>query len=1270
MTITRILANVLILSFLYYINVSGQIESKVPEMVIPRYDKVKDMHLEIPLAKDGKAVCSIVTPSIYIKDAESLQNAVFKRTGIKLPIISDTDPQATTPLKANLIILGNRSTSKISSNLYDQFYSLMDLKYPGNGGYSVRTLHDPYANGFGAILIGGSDQQGVSAGTVAFAAVIDTLSASSGSLSVGWTMLTKIGEGVEIPTDIREFETWEASKGYRSVGYFGWNTISKRMAMYYMTGDPFHAREAIRLSFPDAQALKEMDQIDGERIENKKDPLAGPYHYNAMMLILFWELIEESPVFTDAEKLNVTNAFARRLTHEGTTPFDKVTYRLNGVPNYVGNRHAQWSGMSIYTLGRYFNKYYPSPMWAQTERAGKLAFSSLHKHAWVVGESDQLSWYCTGIAPILTYIVMTGDRTPIENGILDTLLNGLEIIISGNRSDRNLNSAALDFLNKAAYLTGDGRWITYRQRTGQNTDIFRLGQSFWPEENIKLSLPVDLAGKWSILYMPKPMKESRNTNFTPEQSFMMMSYRSAADSSGDFILVKGYNAGYRSPYHTYDIIELRLKGTTLLRGFQNQVLSSADGLVGSRVPMDGALIHSDVVGEVVDVVGEVPDMSFINWRRSLALRKEKYVLFADDITFRNNNQESEFDMNVRLETSWEMPGAAWMPEEKYITITPDDNNSNNIFELHSSEPMDVQSGRGISMVWSKPVKHGQKQTFFHLLGQKTTGNQGLSNLKLEDNAAVLTLPEMALAVSGQYNSMNGELILLGERNLYGHGLQSASLGQTLFTSDVPVEVDWDYEKGKISLVNSKSAKITLALSSPKIILNGTSIKGKKEKKLYTFNLPAGRHEITGAKPSANITTAISAELGKLHKQAQQRKSNEQEQKAQEPKSSAPELTPVMQANIEGRPIESITIPSVQGNLICTAAGKAIVILDSQGKEVRKITVAGDVKVLHWWAEPKILLVGCADEQVIAFDENGQKKWEFTSVMDPAVYEAAKPYWFKSRYPGIYGLYSGTFDGGKSRAFVGSACTLEILDETGQLVKRLPTFWGPGRQFLLVEAEDNSKNLLIAKWPSGWIHMTIVNSKNIELREEGYAGVPKGHTFVNGWSAMGRFDNYYVDMDGDGKREVVSSVNGTWNRVTVYNEFGRAISNAQFGPGSKGVRTNIHMMDVGDIDKDGKKEIVVGLSLGYVNMLDYQTKRIWSKLLPSAPVVVKFVEGSKFNWICVGCEDGTVLAMDSRGEIIKQTKVSGKPVDLGILKTKNGSMAVISTENGEISGFEL
>jgi len=300
---------------------------------------------------------------------------------------------------------------------------------------------------------------------------------------------------------------------------------------------------------------------------------------------------------------------------------------------------------------------------------------------------------------------------------------------------------------------------------------------------------------------------------------------------------------------------------------------------------------------------------------------------------------------------------------------------------------------------------------------------------------------------------------------------------------------------------------------------------------------------------------------------------------------------------------------------------------------------------------------------------GVKKWEFTSVMDPAVYEAGKPYWFKSRYPGIHGLYSGYFDSGKSRAFVGSACTLEILNEDGSLVKRMPVFWGNPRQFLIVNASDGSKNLLVGRYQNGFNNLAIINSKELKVIGQGYLQVPSGHTYVNGWSAMNRFDNFLVDLYGDGKREVVSAINGAWNRISIYSEDGNPLYNAQFGPGLSDMpRSTMRMMDVGNITGDEKPEIVVGIASGLVVVLDGQAKKLWAKALSSPPTVVKVIKGNGTNWLCVGSEDGTVTAIGGDGNIIKQGKMNGRPVDLQMMRTSKGQVAVITTDIGEINGF--
>jgi hypothetical protein len=187
---------------------------------------------------------------------------------------------------------------------------------------------------------------------------------------------------------------------------------------------------------------------------------------------------------------------------------------------------------------------------------------------------------------------------------------------------------------------------------------------------------------------------------------------------------------------------------------------------------------------------------------------------------------------------------------------------------------------------------------------------------------------------------------------------------------------------------------------------------------------------------------------------------------------------------------------------------------------------------------------------------------------------------------------------------------------------------------------------------------------------GYMGVPEGHTQVNGWMVMNRFDNFHTDLNGDGKKEIISAINGSWNRISVYSDEGKPLLNSQIGPGFTDPRSNIRMMDVGDLTGDANPEVILGLSSGYLDVLNGQLNIVWANLLPSPPVVVKLVKGKYSKWVCVGSEDGTILAIDANGKIIKQGKVNGRPADLQVVRSAKGEVAVMATETGEVNGFRI
>ncbi len=1359
---------------------AAEVDTTVPDPVPPEITRLKDLCRTTPLAANGQATSTIITArdGRYRAAAERLQAGLKALCGVTVPIADDASPAAAVPLTGHLICLGNRSTNQTISKLYDLHYTLLDLKWPGPGGWAVRSLHSPFGDGRNVLFAGASDDAGVPAAVEALLAELKKGTVAPGALSAGWLMATKLSDRYQVPTDIKQVETWEASDGYGSSGYFGWNMISKRLALYYMTGNPLHAREALRLAFPDQQAKDELAAIDGEMIENKDEPLAGPYHYNAHFMMLYWNLVEASDVFSDAERLKVTQSFAHQLNHRK----DEGVYGLRDAPDAVGSRHGQWSAVSLYVIGRYFNTYYPHPVWKQCVRGAMLHFAPLAEHAWLQGELDHLFWYNTGIAPVFAHMILTGDRRPLESGTAARLLAGQEMLLSGRKPDWALNSAALSYFHHIYHLTGDRRWLEYRRRTRLNTDGFRVGQSFWPADD-RGEGPADLVGKWSVQPLPEPLWAGRGNGFPLDQSFFHASYRSAPDASGDFLLVKGFNGASRNPYHTFALLQLRLAGQTIIDqhggAFLNQVQTKADGMVEPQVAMDGALRAHDVLGRTAYCIGEVPKQSFCNWRRSIALRPGAFTLVVDDLTYRVDSE------NFEAKTLWQGPGLFWDARsqallspvavsastpagwrgfgamEAQVTGQPGDKElitlaqlgiklvratkagdwiemaftvptavEGNVyadllnyrdrgyvrfkldgravgeeyehwtpevqfarvplgrlrlapgehrlrvevsrlrdgvdrafiglaglsvqppgapaaaapasaFEIRPCDVLPVTTDTGTpTFVWRGPAKSGQHRIDFSLIARRGGDPAAAAAcLRLADNAAMLALPAPALAVVGEYGATRAELAVLGADHAFARQCRTLGVGQAALTASAPVDLDWDLRGGDLHLVCAQA--VTLKLPA-----------GERQ-------LPAGRHHLTG------VTAALTAEpLAALLTQAQERRRKEVAATAAGAVKTG-EVAAAWTAKVAGKPAAVALAGSGAEQRVYVASDQTITVLDAARQALGQWTCDGRIRVLHWWPEAKLLIAGCVDEKVVAFDATGQKRWVFTSVMDEAVFRAAKQYWFKSApgHEGIHGLTSGPFTGDQPTLFVGSACTLELLATNGQLIRRFPVFWGPGTVLKVVDGPQGTHNLLLGRWPNDSHALAVLNSKTLNPNERGFAGVPSGHTYVGAWCAQNRGHLLSVDLEGDGKQEIVSEVNGTWNRVTVWSATGEPLASANFGPGPSAPARTVRAVVVSDLNGDGKQEIAVGLADGLVLVLDSRCRRLWAKRLPSAPETMVALSGPAR--LLVASENGGVTVLNGNGETVATGALTGRPVWSG--KLADGTV-LVAGDRGELKAF--
>jgi len=434
---------------------------------------------------------------------------------------------------------------------------------------------------------------------------------------------------------------------------------------------------------------------------------------------------------------------------------------------------------------------------------------------------------------VLNYLLLTGDRVPVEKGVLAALLRPVEILASGREGDRLLVQSPITFFHQAAQLTGDGRWLEYARRTGADRTSFHIGQSWWPA--IAAVPPAGLVESWQVHGVPDPQWRERNVGVSGEESFNFLSYRNAPDATGDFILLDGLQAELRQ---SLGILELRQGGQTILEGRHNALKTRIEGMAEASVPADGALKHQRVVGEIATAILESPKDPAAVWRRSIINRRGHYTLLLDSLTPRVDSP------GLEVQLSWETAEGDWaVGPGASALLLPGVDDPEKGPALQTSRAMSLAvAGKVATLSSTVPAVTGQPQYLFSIIGHGTVG--AIACAPLGNSAAALHLPRAAVAATGAHDGLEGTLVLLEPDYLYGLDLSAA---RELIRAEAPVEIAWDLREGIIDIITSKSTVLTLALDGPeKLRLDRTPLTGELVDGKVRITLDAGRHRITGA----------------------------------------------------------------------------------------------------------------------------------------------------------------------------------------------------------------------------------------------------------------------------------------------------------------------------------------------------------------------------------------------------------------------------------------
>jgi len=1053
------------------------------------------------------------------------------------------------------------------------------------------------------------------------------LKGTPAALKVGWLMKIKLGKGLTPPVIGAHLQKWNVyswndsrrkandgtNTGYEPATYFGWNPISIAAALYYMTGHKEYLDTFKALAMPDSHLLPRANATS-DAFSDPANPLVKSDHYRAHLLDCIYDLIEESPLFTNEERLFITNKLlVHQLELDPTSSYS--------MPN--GDRHSVWHMMSIYTGSRYFSYYYPNPIWHKRIENVRRAFSSfINNPTWA--ERDTLEWVSTSIEPIFDFYLMDGYDTFVNSGTANILLQGLTALMSGEHIDDYNRYLPINLLFKAAYLLNDTQYVWMAKQLGADFTAFRIGESYWPASYNDAKPPTDIANRIIVTPLAKTDWKGSLTPVSSRESFQLLSYRSGLEKMDDYFLLDGFEGLGRHPYQVNTLVRLRMfGGKDILNGYANDLNVWHNGMSGPHVARSAALKQQLATKEFVYVHTEVPDMPASTWQRYIVYIKDLWTVVIDKVTAM---QPGRFD----IASFWQMGSGIKKRGKTFQRIDAASGTS-----IASADvPLEQVTSNIVRGKVSRVLNTNDCVTLASLFFNSTSP-KAMSPLRL--GGYLLSSSQPAFVNIGSYRSsaleLSADFVYIDRERLFlTNATELKTQGMVVFRSDKPVTILWDLKGAFARISSSGNARISLTDSAR--VINTEVTPGE-----HVFDLPVSK---------TDLSIGIDSMLTGMEVEVRVPKVNEETMPAH-----LPELRHVWEAAFNGMitAIAGDHMPgdTHQGNIwVVSQQERAATIsrIGTDGKQLTSIQQFGEV--LSIWPAKGImqarsfgLLAGFKDDTLRAFSREGKERWRVKAAIHPSFmvgdhYEAP---WFTDPRPpynmtGVYSILVGDLWGsGKEEIAIGRPCTVEFYSLHGGLRARVATRWGNNTSLALIRNRATSGQgplLLAGKAYTGNPQLSGINAAHTNVSDHLYDQINPGFTNMHAWLQRGTSGLRVADINGDGRDEIIYTLSGHWNELRVYDATGKTLWMNYFGPDKFG-SSFMTALEVADLDGDGFKEIIVGTKNGWVIAFDHKGNILWQQLVRSGISAMSINE--KRRMIAVGCQNGSIMLIDVNGQLL-------------------------------------
>ena len=603
-----------------------------PAFPAEKITKLKDLRIRTVLVENGQAKAIIVAPSAdaYAAIAGTIRNRVKALAKAELPVKSPDDLTADDLRQFNIILLGNAPDNPFVKRLIWERW-LFDTWYPGDEGFVIRSIHNPFGYGKNIIFIGGENPAPVRAAAEKFLGMLK----HGDPLAVGWIMTFEADKrGTPVTEDAIKKYTKSADEmlGFKN----GRRLISLAASMarrYYGTGQ---------------EGWAEIFKIVMQRHQAIGAPGMGT-HMNVYDTVSQWELIEESPAFSDEDRLFITNHLLYILrSKEGCM---HGFFRRGTKQQGVRHNHQTLPGLACLFGGRYFKLGYDLPEAHEWTEAGKKLFDSQkisHKpqcdcNCYEWGTLYQTGWWSLG----------SGDYAFFENGSYRAAADRA-IIEMDNRGYSSCNGDFWSliyfpttlFRQVAAYYR-DGRYEWAIRKCYANRGnaprygVANLVRGIEPVE------PTELLGI-KVAPMSPHFYNARHTTMPGEpepnvplgDSFDKISFRRTFDAEDQYLLLDGIGMGSHGHVDVNGVSQFTDNSRIWLMDVSyaeapnmrdhNVVTVMRNGVTVDPPPLAALDGFADL-----DTVGfcktSLPKYCGMDWHRNIFWVKARYFLFIDQL---------------------------------------------------------------------------------------------------------------------------------------------------------------------------------------------------------------------------------------------------------------------------------------------------------------------------------------------------------------------------------------------------------------------------------------------------------------------------------------------------------------------------------------------------------------------------------------------------------------------------------------------------------------